>query len=43
MGRKARSLYAGIRFIIRTTVPPRAGNEWLTSSMNWRMKKMPRP
>ena len=31
------------RFTIRTTVPPRGGNEYDTSSMNERMKKIPRP
>ena len=31
------------RFTIRTVVPPFAGKEWVTSSMNCRMKKMPRP
>ena len=35
--------YAGARFSMRTTVPPLGGNECWTSSMNWRMKKMPRP
>ena len=34
---------AGTLFSIRTTVPPFAGNAWVTSSMNCRMKKMPRP